>query len=398
MAQPTLRDYLHLGANQTFSCHALYFHLQSSHSLLRALGIPRNGRVPAQLIAPDTVVALHIDQPSNLEQDSYFPHVLNRLKDERVPITKIMLGQTNWYKFQGASSLDFSGFCHIKHLIIRGSAFSESHLRSVLSSLPTLRTLELHNNSMQDPPNPVRAVFANGDRPTIGTLALTIGNDTCWTLLDLLVSDRSPLNIGKLERLVLWRARGIPPAGGNSLISRRVSSILQWVKFPFALELDDFKITAPMLPITNLVNIKELTITLGVSNNYYDFNYQMLVWWTETLKNIPGWTKLCKITIKVELGPPTAANAPHPRDLAQWEAFDDALCRIEIYSGLEQLRYSVVPKTGYAGHPGYDCDTMRRWLCLRCLPRARIMYTASEDCDFQVLDWANQEVDVSGYT
>ncbi len=24
-------------------------------------------------------------------------------------------------------------------------------------------------------------------------------------------------------------------------------------------------------------------------------------------------------------------------------AFDDALCRIEIYSGLEQLRYSVVP-------------------------------------------------------
>ncbi|KAK0185870.1 hypothetical protein F5146DRAFT_1068282 [Armillaria mellea] len=391
MAQPTLREYLHLGANQTFSCHALYFHLQTNRSLLRGLGIPRNGRIPAQLIGPDSVVALHIDQPSNLEQDSYFPHVLNILKDERVLITKIILVQTNWYKFQGASSLDFSGFCHIKHLTIRGSAFSENHLRSVLSSFPTLRTLELHNNSLHDPPNPIRTVFAQGDRPAIGTLAVTIGNDSCWALLDLLVGDRSPLAIGNLERLILWRARGIPPASGNGLLSRRVSSILQWVNFPFALELDDFRMTTPMSPLANLVNIRELTITLSVSNSYYDFNYQTLVWWTETLKNIPGETKLCKITIKVELGPPTAANAPHPRDLAQWGAFDDALCRIEISSG-------VVPKTGYAGHPGYDCDTMRRWLCLRCLPRARIMYTASEDCDFRVLDWANQEVDVSGYT
>ncbi|KAK0210234.1 hypothetical protein DFS33DRAFT_1291604 [Desarmillaria ectypa] len=398
MAQPTLRDYLHLGTNQTYSCHALFHHLQSSRSLLGALGIPRDGHVPPQFFASDNVVTLHIDQPINLERDPYFPHVLNRLKDNHVLITKIMIGQTNWYSFQRSeSSLDLSGFRHIKHLVIYGSVFSESHLCSLLNSLPSLRTLELHNNLMQDYGNQAPDALARRDRvPTIGALALTMGNDTCWALLDLFVSNRSPLAPGSLDRLVLRRPRGI--ATGDSSLSRRISTLLELVHFPFALEMDDFNVAMPMPPMVNLVHIKELTITLCVLNNYYDFSYQTLVWWTETLKNIPGWTKLCTITIKVELGPPTSANAPHPHDRAEWAAFDEALCRIEISSGLEHLRYSVVPKSGYGGQPNYDCDTMRRWLCLRCLPKARILYTASEDCNFRVLDWANQEVDVSGFT
>ncbi|KAG7453033.1 uncharacterized protein BT62DRAFT_925575 [Guyanagaster necrorhizus] len=393
MAQPTLRDFLHLGANQTYSCHALFHRLQSTHSTLRALGIPRDGHVRPQSIAPDNVVTLHIDQPTNLEQDSYFPHVLNRLKDERVLITKILMGQTNWYSFRPPSSLDLSGFIHITHLVIHSSIFSENHLCSLLSSLLSLRTVELHNNLMQDyRNNQVASTLV--ERPNIRALALTMGNDTCWTLLDLFTSDRSPVEPHTFERLELRRPRSL--ASGDGSLSRRMSALLKLMQFPFALDMDDFNITLPMSPMLNLENIKELTITLCALNNYYDFSYQTLVWWTETLRNIPGWTKLCTITIKVELGPPAAVNAPHPHDLAQWAAFDEALCRIEISSGLEHLRYKVVPRSGYAGHPSYDCDTMRRWLCLRCLPRARIFYTASEDCDFRVLDWANREVDMSG--
>ncbi|KAK0458536.1 uncharacterized protein EV420DRAFT_1542967 [Desarmillaria tabescens] len=394
MAQPTLKDYLHFGNNQAFSCHVLYHHLQSSRSVLRALGIPRGGHVPPQLFAPDSVVTLHIDGPGNLERDAYFPHVLNRLKDNHLLIAKLMIGHTNWYNFQRSSSLDLSGFQHIRHLVIHGSIFSESHLCSLLSSLPSLRTLELHNNLMQNHGNFVPS--AGQMIAPIGVLALTLGNESCWALLDLFVSNRSPLLPGALRQLVLRRPRGADT--GDDSLSQKMSALLEQVRFPFVLEVDDFNITVPMPPMVPLVNIKEIVITLCVLDNYYDFNYQTLVWWTETLKNIPGRTKLSTITIKVELGPPTSANAPYPHDRATWEAFDEALCRIEISSGLEHLRYRVVPRAGYEGNPNYDCETMTRWLCLRCLPRARILYTASQDADFRVLDWANREVDVSAFT
>lgn len=320
-----------------------------------------------------------------LRSDPYFPLLLSRLKDERVPINAMDIQGLNWFNFPNPSAFRSAliSFPHICVLCLGSITCSRNDMRCLVASLPKLIRLNLKGCKLQEWDGTVAATIPRG--PTLESFSIEVvdGDYDAW---DLFTSPESPASLKALKRIMI-EGDGARVVNDRTIVDR-IQALLDLPEFT----LEDFDIAYINLdeglqPL-HIEDVQEISITITLSDDFDQMN-RCVQWWTTTFLALPSQNMLSFITVEITVDQHRVQGGSIPPcDTHFWKALDKALCRPEI--NLDGLHFWVHAKPSPNYIPTYDYRGVMHWLYRYCLPRCAAKY----ESNFELHDEYDELVDL----
>ncbi|KAK0201404.1 hypothetical protein DFS33DRAFT_1489332 [Desarmillaria ectypa] len=398
-----LEDYLRYGENQTYTSQALYAHMRTAPSLLKALRAPADaGPAPIDIDGP----ALYMDGKSEqIGRDEYIPLIFAQLKDPRFPVNSMQIWSQNWLEARNPPVLikALSSFPNVCVLNLNGIECSEDQFISIVRSYPNLTNLETQDVSIREyesgsstHADPVEATCVSAREirdgqqgPEIQQISIYVDTVTGWVFLDLFASRRSPVALRNLTKLTLRHYSNV--ICNNDNLVRRLSRFIKLCPNLWEIDIDSFNIgksmcrdLLPRADQTFLSYVVSRLEPLDLGNTIHHVHFCIFItgnfetnmtlnWWASTFSQLKRPRHLSRVTIEVEFD---IENIPRevwnkfPTHVPGWAALDEALTRpqLKVYEihlqTLESLRTRA----------GFSMSAMSTWLCQVCLPKSKTKY------------------------